>query len=71
MYYIITTLSSVGYGDLYPMSNREKVLVIFLMFSGTGFFSYVLNAFTTIIRAPSPIYVIRTDGRTSAQTIEL
>jgi len=44
-YFAITTLSTVGYGDFYPISNVEKLFVISLMFGGITFFSYVLGSF--------------------------
>jgi hypothetical protein len=42
-YFMMTTLAKIGYGDFYPISNREKVLMVVLMFSGLIFFSYVLE----------------------------
>lgn len=47
-YMSITTLSTVGYGDLYPISNLEKVIGIVIMLSGVGFFSYVMSSFIQI-----------------------
>jgi voltage-gated potassium channel Kch len=48
-YFSIATLSTVGYGDLYPISNVEKVLTIFIMLGGVGFFSFVMSSFIEII----------------------
>ena len=48
-YYSITTLSTVGYGDLFPISNLEKIMGIYIMLGGVGFFSYVMSAFIEII----------------------
>lgn len=42
-YFTITTLSTVGYGDFYPLSNSEKILAMGIMLIGVAFFSYVLN----------------------------
>jgi uncharacterized sporulation protein YeaH/YhbH (DUF444 family) len=33
-YYISTTVNIIGYGEMTPQSNREKVITIFLMFMG-------------------------------------
>ncbi len=30
LYFVSTTLSTVGYGDIYPITQRSKILVIFL-----------------------------------------
>ncbi len=48
-YFILTTLSTVGYGDFSPKSNIEKVIAIFLMIMGIAFFSYIMGNFTDII----------------------
>jgi hypothetical protein len=48
-YFSITTLSTVGYGDLYPVTNTEKIIVIFIMLAGVGFFSFVMSSFIEII----------------------
>ena len=33
-------LSTVGYGDYYPVSQNEMIYGIFVMLLGVGFFSY-------------------------------
>lgn len=48
-YFSITTLSTVGYGDLHPKSNIEKVLGIIIMLAGVAFFSFVMSSFIEII----------------------
>lgn len=48
-YFSITTLSTVGYGDLYPISNIEKLLGIVIMLAGVAFFSFVMSSFIEII----------------------
>jgi hypothetical protein len=48
-YFSITTLSTVGYGDLFPVTNIEKVFGIFIMLAGVGFFSFVMSSFIEII----------------------
>jgi hypothetical protein len=48
-YFSITTLSTVGYGDLYPISNAEKIFGIMIMLGGVGFFSFIMGSFIEII----------------------
>jgi hypothetical protein len=48
-YFSITTLSTVGYGDLYPISNYEKIFGMFIMLMGVAFFSFIMNSFIDII----------------------
>jgi voltage-gated potassium channel Kch len=44
----------VGYGDVFPISDIEKVLAIFIMLGGVGFFSYVMSSFIDIIQTFNP-----------------
>lgn len=37
-YYVIVTLSTVGYGDIHPTTNGGKILSIFLIVGGVGTF---------------------------------
>ena len=43
MYYALTTLTTVGFGDIYPVTNAERLICGFLMISGVSIFSYVLT----------------------------
>lgn len=49
VYYILTTLSTVGYGDYYPVSILEKIIGSILMFCGVTFFSIMMNGFVDIV----------------------
>lgn len=49
VYFALTTLSTVGYGDLYPISNREMIVVLIFMLGGVAFFSYIMGNFMDII----------------------
>jgi len=48
-YYALTTLSTVGYGDFYPVNTRERVVAIIIMLGGVAFFSYFMGHFIEII----------------------
>ena len=49
MYYSFTTLSTVGFGDLRPVNDRERLACAFLMFFGAAIFSLVMSMFLEII----------------------
>jgi hypothetical protein len=40
IYYSMTTLSTVGFGDYYPVADSERFLACFLLIFGVSVFSY-------------------------------
>ena len=39
-------LSTVGYGDMYPISNLEKIVAVFCMLIGVAVFSVIMEQFS-------------------------
>lgn len=48
-YFALTTLSTIGYGDQCPVSQREIYLGMMLMLFGVIFFSQIMGSFIEII----------------------
>lgn len=48
-YYSMTTLTTVGYGDFYPISNTEIFMAVCYMLCGVVFFSYIMSSVIEII----------------------
>ena len=48
-YYALTTLSTVGYGDYFPISSLERIIAVIIMLGGVAFFSYIIGNFIEII----------------------
>lgn len=48
-YFTVTTLVTVGYGDITAYSAEEKVLCIFLMLIGVISFSFATGALASVI----------------------
>ena len=48
-YFVLTTLSTVGYGDYHPISNVEMIITSLVMLGGVAFFSYIMGNFIEII----------------------
>jgi len=48
-YFILTTLTTVGYGDYVATNNAERFVVIFIMLLGVGMFSYVMGNLNELI----------------------
>jgi len=48
-YFALTTLSTVGYGDLTPQSNVERMFGIAIMITGIALFSYIMGNFNEVL----------------------
>ncbi|KAM7512747.1 hypothetical protein LguiB_011622 [Lonicera macranthoides] len=49
MYWSITTLTTVGYGDLHAQNTREMTFVIFYMLFNLGLTSYLIGNMTNLV----------------------
>jgi len=49
MYYATTTLFSVGYGDFYPISTKEKLIASFVLLVGVTIYSAIFGKFMACI----------------------
>lgn len=45
----MTTISTVGYGDYLPVSNKEKIFMLLNMMFSSAVFAYVLTCFGEIL----------------------
>jgi hyperpolarization activated cyclic nucleotide-gated potassium channel 1 len=49
IYFVFTTFTTVGYGDIVPTSISEKVFTMALLGFGVAFYSYMISAFSSSI----------------------
>ena len=49
MYFSFTTLSTVGFGDLHPESDAERIIGSFMLVFGVAIFSMVMSNFSDIL----------------------
>lgn len=50
VYFSLTVLSTVGYGDYYPISNIEMLTALVVMLGGVAFFSYIMGNLLEIFK---------------------
>ena len=67
MWWSLVTISTVGYGDLYPSTSVGRIIACILIFVGIGFFSYVTGAISARMSDPEEEEILRLlakiDGR--------
>lgn len=49
LYWTVTTLTSVGYGDIVPTTNAQRLYAIMVELSGIGMFGYLIGNVVTIL----------------------
>jgi voltage-gated potassium channel len=47
----MTTIATVGYGDIYPYTAMERIFVMFVMVVGVTFFTLLSGALASIMTA--------------------
>jgi len=50
MYFAFTSLSTVGFGDLRPYSDMERIFCAFILLIGVAIFSIVMGNFSDILQ---------------------
>lgn len=49
LWYLLVTITTVGYGDIYPMTEAGRVIGTIIMFTGIGFMSFLTATITSAI----------------------
>ena len=49
MYWTITTISTVGYGDIVAVNTEERIFISIFMFVGVFSFSYTSGSISNLI----------------------
>ncbi len=57
LYWSVTTLTTIGYGDIVPKSNDQMIFTIFIQLMGVGLYGYVIANITAIVTKGDPAKV--------------
>jgi voltage-gated potassium channel len=49
VYFAIVTLTTLGYGDVLPTNNTERVFTVFLAISGAALFSFLISSISSLV----------------------
>jgi hyperpolarization activated cyclic nucleotide-gated potassium channel 2 len=55
LYWALTTMATIGYGDIYPITELEKVFTMFCMIVACGTFAFMVGSVTSIINGGNTI----------------
>lgn len=48
-YMMVITLSTVGFGEIHPLSDRARLLTAFIIICGVGNFAYIVSSFSRML----------------------
>ena len=63
MWWALVTISTVGYGDHFPVTNAGKILASGLIICGVGIFGMISGLITSLITSPTEIQKKRSENK--------
>ena len=64
LYYMFTTLSTVGFGDFNPKSEVERIIITFVLLIGVATFSWIMSQFIDILMKVRSVTAVNEDSET-------
>ena len=62
LYYAFTSLTTVGFGDIHPRSDYERLIIATFLFNGVIIFSYVSGEFMEILGSYNKLHEFYDDS---------
>ena len=62
VYYTMTTLSTIGFGDYRPWADEERLFQVIIFISGVSIFSYLMGVFIEILKKFQQLNISLDDG---------
>ncbi|MDN3684263.1 potassium channel family protein [Vibrio sinaloensis] len=63
MWWALVTISTVGYGDHYPVTDAGRILAAGLIICGVGLFGMITGLVTSMITSPSKVQTTRSENK--------
>tara|TARA_Y100001956_G_C4123848_1_gene188996 strand:+ start:1223 stop:1981 length:759 start_codon:yes stop_codon:yes gene_type:complete len=63
MWWALVTISTVGYGDHYPVTDGGRILAAGLIICGVGLFGMISGLVTSMITSPSKVQTSRSENK--------
>ncbi|MGY5540245.1 potassium channel family protein [Vibrio brasiliensis] len=63
LWWALVTISTVGYGDHYPVTNSGKLLASGLIICGVGLFGMITGLITSLITSPNKVQTKRSENK--------
>lgn len=60
LYWVVTTLTTVGYGDIYGFSNEEFIYTMVVEFIGILVFSIIMSTVNSFLSAERDVDIVET-----------
>lgn len=51
IYWAVATICTVGFGDIHAYNDTERIVCIFWMFFGVGFYSFTVGSLSSLLGA--------------------
>lgn len=70
-WYSLVTITTVGYGDFYPVTPAGRITATFIMFAGVGIIGVLASLLSSLLVGPSPASTAETAPAAITPSVEI